>query len=38
MKLVQLIEYNKRNIILKNYAENETGRIVPDIFIFFKNA
>ena len=22
----------------KNYAENEAGRLVPDLFLFFKNA
>ena len=22
----------------KNYAENEAGRLVPDLFSFFKNA
>ena len=38
MKLGQLIEYNKRNNFLKNYAENETGRLVPDLFLFFKKA
>ena len=32
MKLGQLIEYNKRNIFLKNYAENEVGKLVPDLF------
>ena len=38
MKHGQLIEYNKRNIYLKNYAENEKGRLVPDLFLFFENA
>ena len=38
MKLGQLIEYNKRNIFLKNYAENEAGRLVPDLFLFFEKA
>ena len=23
---------------IKNYAENEAGRIVPDLFLFFKKA
>ena len=38
MKFGQLIEYNKRNILLKNYAENEAGRLVPDLLLFFKKA
>ena len=38
MKLGQLIEYNKRNIFLQNYAENEAGRLVPDLSLFFKKA
>ena len=36
MKFDQLIEYNKRNIFLKNHAENEAGRLIPDLFFFFK--
>ena len=36
MKFGQLVEYNKRNIFLKNYAENDSGRLVPDLFIFLK--
>ena len=38
MKLGQLIEYNKRRFFFKNYAENEVGRLVPDLFLFFENA
>ena len=34
MKLGQLIEYNKRNI----FTENEAGRLVPDLFLFFIKA
>ena len=34
----QLIDYDKRNIFLQNYAENEAGRLVPDLFLFFKYA
>ena len=34
----QLIEYNKINIFFKNYAENEVGRLVPDLFLLFKKA
>ena len=36
MKFGQLIEYNKRNIFFKNYAENEARRLVPDFFYFLK--
>ena len=36
MKFGQLIEYNQINTYLKNYAENEAGRLVPDLFLFFK--
>ena len=36
MKFGHLIECNKRNIFLQNYAENEAGRLVPDLFLFFK--
>ena len=32
MKFGQLIEYNKRNIFFENHAENEAGRLVPDLF------
>ena len=38
MKFGQLIEYNNINIFLKNHAENEAGRVVPDLFLFFKKA
>ena len=38
MKFGQLIEYNKWNIFYKNYGENETGRLVPDLFLFVKKA
>ena len=38
MKFGQSIEYNKRNIFVQNYAENETGRLVPDLFSFFQRA
>ena len=36
MKFGQLIENNVRNIFFKNHAENKTGRLVPDRFLFFK--
>ena len=32
MKFCQLIEHNKRIIFFINYAENEAGRLVPDLF------
>ena len=38
MKFGQLIEYDKRNLFFKNYAENEAGRLVPDLFLFFEKA
>ena len=36
MKFDQLIEHDKRNVFLKNHAENKAGRLVPDIFLLFK--
>ena len=36
MKIVHLIEYNKKNTLFKNCAENEAGRLVPTLFLFFK--
>ena len=39
VKRGQLIQYNKRNVFFfKIYAENEAGRLVPDLFLFFKYA
>ena len=35
MKFAQLIDYDKRNISFKNFAENEARRLVPDLFLFF---
>ena len=32
MKPSQLIEHNNTNIFLQIYAENEVGRLVPDLF------
>ena len=34
MKFGQLIEYDKRKTYLKNYAENDGGRLVPKLFVF----
>ena len=36
MKFGQLIGYNKRNIFRQNHAENEAGRLNPDLFLFYK--
>ena len=36
MTFAQLIEHDKRNVFLKNHAENKAGRLVPDIFLLFK--
>ena len=36
MKFGKLIEYNVRNTFFKKYAENETGRLVPDLFYSLK--
>ena len=38
MKLGQLVDYNKRNIYFKNYADNEAEKLIPDLFLFFKYA
>ena len=38
MKFGQLIEHSKGNIFLWNHAENETGRLVSDFFLFYKKA
>ena len=37
MKLGQLVEYNqKKYFSSKRHAEIEAGRLVPDLFLFFK--
>ena len=38
MKFGQSIEYRKRNISLKNHAENKVGNLVPDFLLLFKKA
>ena len=38
MNLGQLIEYKKRNIFLQKHAENETGRLDPDLLLLFNKA
>ena len=37
MKFDQVIGYNKI-FFFKNHAENEGGKLVPDLFLFFKKA
>ena len=36
MKSGQLIEYNNEIFFFKNHAGNEAGRLVSDLFLFFK--
>ena len=38
MKFGQLVEYNKEIFFFKNHAENRTGKLIPDRFLFFKKA
>ena len=38
MKFRQLIDVTREIFFFKNYAENETGRLVPDLFLFFEKA
>ena len=39
MKFGQVLKYNKENIFLQKYlAENGAGRLIPDLFFFFKKA
>ena len=38
MKLGQLIGYNMIKIFPEKLCRNEAGRLVPDLFLFFKNA
>ena len=38
MRFRQLIEFSNRYIFLKNHAENEAGRLVPDLFTFSEKA
>ena len=38
-KFGQLIEYiTRETFYFKNHAENEAGRLVPDLILFFKKA
>ena len=36
MEFGQVIDNNKRNSFFKNQAENETGKLVPDLLVFKK--
>ena len=36
MKFGQLKEYTRYIFFFENYAENEAGRLVPDVFVFKK--
>ena len=36
MKFGHLIEIIRKILFFKNHAENEAGRLVPDIFLFFE--
>ena len=36
MKFRQVMEYNKTNILFKNHAENEAGKLVVELIVFFK--
>ena len=38
MKFGQLIEFKKETFFFKNHAENEAGRLVTDLFLYFKKA
>ena len=38
MKFGQLIEYDVRDILWNNHAENEAGILVPDLLLLFKKA
>ena len=38
IKLGQLIQDKKKIFYLKNHAENEARRLIPDLFLFFKKA
>ena len=39
MNFGQSTQHNKREIFfVKNYTENEAGRLVPDLLLFFKKA
>ena len=37
MKIGQLIEYNMRNILLKNHTQNELEKVFPDPYLKNQN-
>ena len=37
MKFVQLLEYNTRNIFLKNHTQNVAEKLFPDSFLKNQN-
>ena len=38
MEFVQLTDETRDIFFVKNHAENATGRLVPELFLFFKKA
>ena len=36
LKYGQIKEHNKKIFFFKNHAENEAGRLAPELFLFFK--
>ena len=36
MKIDQVINITRETFFFKNHTENETGRLVPDLFLFFR--
>ena len=38
MQIDQVIEHNNRTIFFKNHSENEAGKLIPDLFLFFQKA
>ena len=38
LKFGQLTKYNVKNFFFKNQGEKEAGKLVPEFFLFFKEA
>ena len=36
--LVRLQNITRKTFFFKNHAENEAGKLIPDLFLFFKKA
>ena len=36
MKFGQIIKYSMKNIFVKKHAKHDIGKLVPDLFLFFK--